>query len=231
LLLWRGNLPEAERLARESSKRGVAAGYPAEALAFLSGQLTEIRRLQGRLAELVPKLEMVPSSSPDQFSVARYLCEAGRREAAEARLAGLSIVGGRLRLRRDLLERPSLDNLAFLAARLRRPDLNNAVRVRLEPLADTFGHGVVAHPVGHHWLGVLALAAQRPEEAVARLERAVARHAELDLPLLEAESQLVLARAREAQGDVNGGADARSAARRLAASKGAAGLVMEASKS
>ncbi len=231
LLLWQGALPAAEKLAKESFEQGVAAGHQAEALAYFGGQLVEIRRLQGRLGELAPMLQALAPSAPDGFTVARYLCAAGRPEAAAARLDGLEIDAGRLRLRRDLLERPSLDNLAFLAARLHRPELAAAVRARLEPLADTFGHGVVAHPVGHHWLGVLALAQQRPAEAATHLTRAVARHAALDLPLLEAESHLELARAQEALGDAAAATRARMAARNLAASLGAAGLVAEASRS
>jgi DNA-binding SARP family transcriptional activator len=231
LLLWQGGLAAAEKLAQESFEQGVAAGHQAEALAFFGGQLMEIRRLQGRLKELAPMLMSFPPGSPDGFTVARYLCAAGHVEAAQARLAGIEIDAGRLRLRRDLLERPSLDNLAFLAARLRWPELAAAVRVRLEPLADTFGHGVVAHPIGHHWLGVLALAQQQPAAAITHLEQAVARHADLDLPLLEADSRLELARAREAQGDLAAAAETRTAARNLAASQGAEGLVAEASRS
>lgn len=137
----------------------------------------------------------------------------------------VALDGGLLRLRRDMLERPSLDDLAFLAARLDRPDLAAAAQTRLEPLADTFGHAIVAHPVGHHWLGVLALADGRPDEATAHLERAVARHAAADLPLLEAESHRELARARMACQDSAGAARARAAAHELADRQGAAGLV------
>lgn len=231
LLLWQGALPAAEKLAQESFEQGAAAGHQAEALAFFSAQLLEIRRLQGRLEELAPMLESVPPGLLDGFTVARYLCASGRTGAAQAHLAGIDIDGGRLRLRRDLLERPALDNLAFLAARLHQPELAAAVHDRLEPLADTFGHVVVAHPVGHHWLGVLALTLQWPAEAIAHLRRAVARHAELTLPLLEAESHLELARAHQAQGDATAAAEARTAARNLAASLGAAGLVADASRS
>lgn len=231
LLLWQGALPVAEKLAQESFEQGVAAGHQAEALAFFSAQLLEIRRLQGRLEELAPMLESVPPGLLDGFTVARYLCASGRFDAAQAHLTGLELDAGHLRLRRDLLERPSLDNLAFLAARLHRRELAAAVHDRLEPLADTFGHVVVAHPVGHHWLGMLALVLERPAEAIAHLQRATDRHAELKLPLLEAESHLELARAHEAHGDATAAAEARAAARCLAASQGAAGLVAEASRS
>ncbi|HET9256520.1 MAG TPA: BTAD domain-containing putative transcriptional regulator [Pseudonocardiaceae bacterium] len=231
LLLWQGALPAAEKLAQESFELGDAAGHHAEAMAFFGGQLLEIRRLQGRLGELAPMLLTVPAAAPDGFAVARYLCAAGHIEAAAARLDRVTIEHGRLRLRRDLLERPSLDNLAFLAARLNRPELAAAVGAQLEPLAGTFGHGVVAHPIGHHWLGVLALARARPAEAIGHLRAAVARHTELELPLLEAESRLELARAHEARGDATAAAEARASAGDLAAGLGAAGLVAEPSRS
>lgn len=229
LLLWQGSLAAAEKLAVESADHGVTVGHATEAYAFLGGQLLEIRRLQGRLAELVPALDAVPPTAPHSLTVARYLCVASEVEAARARLARFAPDSGPLRLRRDMLERPLLDDLAFLAARLDRPDLAASVRVRLEPLADTFGHAVVAHPVGHHWLGVLALAQGRTNDAVTHLGRAIARHAAADLPLLEAESLIELARARDSIGDRSGAVRARAAARELADRQSAAGLVAEVS--
>jgi hypothetical protein len=77
---------------------------------------------------------------------------------------------------------------------------------------------------------VLALALDRPAEAAAHLERAVARHAELDLPLLEAESRIELARACAVLGEESAAAAARTAARTLAADHGAAGLVRRAAQ-
>lgn len=226
LLLWQGALPAAEKLALESAERGAAAGHPAEASMFLGGQLLEIRRLQGRIDELAPMLEAVPTGTRNAFAIARYLLAAGRTDAAAAHLDTAGVLrDGRLLLRRDLLERPSLDDLALLAARLGRRELAEAVRVRLEPLADTFGHGVAAHAVGHHWLGVLALASARPGDAVAHLRSAVTRHAELSLPLMEAESYLELASAYTATGEAAAASEARVAARRIARAHGAAGLV------
>jgi DNA-binding SARP family transcriptional activator/tetratricopeptide (TPR) repeat protein len=227
LLLWQGMLASAEKLAQESAELGIAAGQQPEATAFLGAQLLEIRRLQGRLGELVPMLAMVPPDAPDAFSVARYLCAAGRPDAARARLDRAGLDGPLPQLRRDPLQRPSLDNLAWLAARLDRRDLAAAVHAQLEPLADTFGHAVVAHPVGHHWLGVLALALGRPDEARAHLSRAVARHAALDLPLLEAESLLELARACEQRHDLDRAGEARARAHALATGQGAFGLMSE----
>jgi DNA-binding SARP family transcriptional activator/tetratricopeptide (TPR) repeat protein len=227
LLLWQGMLASAEKLARESAELGIAAGQQGEATAFLGAQLLEIRRLQGRLGELAPMLAVVPPDAPDAFSVARYLCAAGHPDAARARLDRVRPDGPELRLRRDPLQRPSLDNLAWLAARLDRRDLAAAVHARMEPLADTFGHAVVANPVGYHWLGVLALALGRPDEAAAHLSRAVTRHAALDLPLLEAESLLELARAYEQRPDPDRADEARSRAHALATGQGAFGLISE----
>ncbi len=225
LLLWQGALPAAEKLALESAEDGAAAGHGAEATAFLGQQLLEIRRLQGRLDELVPFLEAVPVGARHGFVVARYLLAAGRVDAAAAHLDAVTISSGRLQLRRDLLERPSLDHLALLAARLGRHELADTVRARLEPLAHTFGHETAAHPVGHHWLGVLALAAGKAGDAIAHLRRAVVRHAELDLPLLEAESHVELAAAYDAVGEKAAAAEASAAVRRLCAATGAVGLV------
>jgi tetratricopeptide (TPR) repeat protein len=230
LLLWQGELAAAEKLATESAERGIAAGHQREATLFLSGQLVELRRLQGRLAEVVPLLIAVPPHPSRGLSVARYLCAAGERDAAAAHLSSVRLIGGRLALRRDPLERPSLDDLACLAVELGRRDLADAVYRRLLPLADTFGHGVVAHPIGHHWLGVLALELGRPADAAGHLRRAVQRQAELGLPLACAESELALARAYHWLDDPARAAAARANAVDIATGRGAAGLVTEAAR-
>jgi tetratricopeptide (TPR) repeat protein len=231
LLLWQGALAPAEKLATESAESGAAAGHASEAAMFLGRQVLEIRRLQGRLDELGPVLGAVPLGTPTAVSVARYLLDAGRADAAVAHLDSAGVLrDGRLVLRRDMLERPSLDELAHIAARLGRRDIADAVRARLAPLAGTFGHGVVAHPVGHHWLGVSARAAGMPEEALAHLRRAVAVHAELELPVMEAESRLELATAYEELGERDAAAEERAAARRIATAHGAAGLVAQADR-
>ena len=224
LLLWQGDLDAAEKLARESAELGVRAGHDGEASAFLRGQLIEIGRLRGQHDELAAVLSSIPLGVRDGYTVARYLCGIGRTDDARQRLQDVKLSGGRLDLRRDMLERPTLDNLAFLASRLGRTDLAAAVAARLEPLADTFGHGVVAHPVGHHWLGMLALALGRPDTAVAHLRRAVAYHESLGLPLLLAESWSELAQAYAARGNRRDADQARAAANDLAGRYAAAGL-------
>jgi hypothetical protein len=221
LLLWQGRITDAEKCAVEASELGAAAGRADEAAAFLGMQLLEIRRLQGRLSELEPILAAVPVEAPHSLVVARYAWDAGRRDLAELRLRHAVPDGARIELRRDLLERPRLDSLAFLAARTGSHALAAAVHDRLAPLADTFGRTVVAHPVGHHWLGLVGPA----DTAVDRLECAAARHAAIGAPLLEAESRIELGAALARRGFLADAHASWTAAATIAADLGANGLV------
>ena len=224
LLLWRGELAGAGELSDETAARAASTGHAAEAATFRHAQRMELCRLQGGLDGYLPALLDRPAGGRDAFQVARYLVAAGRPDAASAHLDAVRLRGGRLALRRDMMERPSLDNLVHLADRLHRPDLAAAAAARLEPVADTFGHMIVAHPVGQHWLGVAELAQGRPARAVTRLRRAVARHEECGLPVAEAESRAELARAHDELGETDLATAERSRAVRIAAQHGAGEL-------
>jgi tetratricopeptide (TPR) repeat protein len=225
LLLWQGRLSAAEELARTAARQGADAGFGTEAALFLGGQLLEIRRLQGRIGELAPRLAAVPFQPHGALSIARYQYQAGLVEMAAARLDQAIPAEEAPRLLRNMAERSSLDHMAFLAVNLHRPVLAQAAWQRLSVLADTFGHDVVANPIGHHWLGVLAAELGRPDEAVEHLERAVARQMDLGMPLLAAESQRELGWMYEAVGDTAHARAAHTEVRRVAALHGAEGLI------
>ena len=73
--------------------------------------------------------------------------------------------------RRDLAERAALDNLALAACRLGRDELIEPLYEALAPYRETFGHSVVAHHCGHHYLGHLAAAAGWTDQAGAHFRR------------------------------------------------------------
>lgn len=190
LSLMRGDLAEAEDRSLRARRLGAEIGRRHEATPFHLEQLAEIRRLQGRFAELhetfragIDLLEMDPV-----HSVLRYLCEAADPETE----ALLDRIVGRYGVvpREDIAHRPALDNLSLTAARLGRDDLTAPLYEALLPHAETFGHSAVMHHCGHHYLAHLAAANGHPEKAAAHFEAAAALHATRDIPLLAAESLL-----------------------------------------
>jgi tetratricopeptide (TPR) repeat protein len=188
LNLMLGDLAAAEAAAERALQLGASAGRRLEAVAFYSEQLAEIRRLQGRLGELTEAMRAIaPRLLIDPVhAVLRYLCEAGVDEVDQ--LFDHAIATRGLPPRRDLAQRAALDNLAYVAARLRRRDAQHTLYDALLPFADTFGHSAVAHPCGHHYLAVLASSMGQPDTAVAHFEAAAALHERAQTPLLLAES-------------------------------------------
>ena len=198
--LMRGDLGGAEVLAGEALQIGLAAGRRREALAFYSEQIAEVRRLQGRLAELegpmaaaADRLQLDPV-----HAVLRYLCEAGT-PGVERHLE--RAVSSGFPPRRDIAQRPALDNLIFIAACLGRDDLLPVLYDALSPAADTFCHSAVAHPCGHHFLAVAAAALGDTETADRHFEAAMELHERAGAPLLLAESVIEWLRLIVPRGD------------------------------
>jgi class 3 adenylate cyclase len=188
LTLMMGDLTRAEQSAEEALRLGVAAGRRMEAVAFYSEQLAEIRRLQGRLGELIDGMRAAAGHLlvDPVNAVLRYLCEAGVDEVDQ--LFDQAVAARGLPPRRDLAQRAALDNLAFVATRIGRSDVLPLLYEALLPCADSFGHGAVAHPCGHHYLAMLATGVGEVATAFQHFAAASTLHERAGTPFLLAES-------------------------------------------
>lgn len=191
LTLMRGDLVRAEAQAERALRTGIALGRHEEAKVFYIEHIAEIRRLQGRLPELRDRLrdatQVATARDPAHF-VVRLLCELGDETAAEALDRAIAVHGPVPRA--DLAQRPALDNLAVAARHLGRPDLAGPLYEMLVPYADTFGHSIIAHHCGHHYLAHLSIALGDPSRAARHFAAAAEIHRAREVPLLLAESLL-----------------------------------------
>jgi len=185
-----GDLTRGETEAQGAVEFGVEIGRNLEAKAFYSEQMAEIRRLQGRLGELRERLCRASRGArvDPVHAVLRYLCELGDDDAKSALDRAVDAQG--VIPRRDVAQRPALDNLAVAACRLHRGDLVRPLYEALEPHGETFGHSAVAHHCGHHHLAHLAVAAGESRRAAEHFEAAAEVHEACGVPLLLAESLL-----------------------------------------
>lgn len=190
LAIMLGELEQAETEAHKAMTLGVGLGRRAEARAFYTEQIAEIRRLQGRLGEVGEGLRraiQAPQLDP-VHSTLRYLAELDGDAAAPALDRIVATYG--LIPRRDPAERAALDNLAVAACRLHRSDLARPLYAALAPHAETFGHSAVGHHCGHYYLAHLAATLGDTSKAVAHFQAAAAIHERRGVPLLLAESLL-----------------------------------------
>jgi class 3 adenylate cyclase len=200
LALMRGEVARAETEAGRALRLGTEVGRGQEALQFHVKQLAEIRRLQGRLGELGDGLRAAgttPRFDPAR-ELLRYLCELGAEEAAP--MLERTVAAHGVLPRRDLAERAALDNLALAACRLGRDELIEPLYEALSPYGETFGHSVVAHHCGHHYLGHLAAAAGWTDRAGGHFAAAARVQRRSGVPLLLAESLLDWAELMELEG-------------------------------
>ncbi|MEV4370930.1 AAA family ATPase [Nonomuraea sp. NPDC049637] len=190
LTLMQGDLAQAETEALSAMRLGTEIGRRLEAVAIYSEQISEIRRLQGRLWELGDRLRraaQAPRVDP-VHAVLRYLCEMGAEEAGPLLDRILADRGGVPP--RNMAHRPALDNLAVAAAHLRRPELAERLYASLAADGETFGHGTVAHHCGHHYLAHLCVTMGDPARASEHFEAAAEVHERSGVPLMLAESLL-----------------------------------------
>jgi tetratricopeptide (TPR) repeat protein len=86
-LLLTGDTTGAEAASNDALQVGSASGQP-DAFAFYAGQLYEIRRAQGRLAEILPTVERIVAENPGlhvyRAVLALALCDTQRLEDANA---------------------------------------------------------------------------------------------------------------------------------------------------
>ncbi len=189
----RGDLDKAQRFAEGALELGQRARR-AESLASFRPLLLAIRRLQGRLTELVPRLEQVfaTDAAADGYAVARAMADAGRldlagqayRAAAETRFEHL----------RGPDVAAELCNLAYLAANLGDPAGAAVLAERLIPLADRHAVFVVPLHVGAHYLAMLSATQGDVTGAHTWFEQAVRHHDGAGMPLLAAETRMEWAR-------------------------------------
>jgi DNA-binding SARP family transcriptional activator len=190
-----GALDEAEHGAYATFELGRRVNQGGEALIFFTELLLEIRRWQGRLAEMLPEFrDLVGIEGIDfGYSLVRYLYDAGEQEQAIAHYHDI-MRRQPVPPRRDLLAGSTLCNLAYLAARA--GDTTHAPRIydALTPLAGSFANTTVAKPVTEHFLGMLAASLQEIATAEDHFAVALAAHEKAGAPLLVAETQLEWAR-------------------------------------
>lgn len=194
------DLPEAERLAAEAWEFG-ARGGQAEAIQFYGGQLLYLRRVQGRLGEVIEASRRALAVDPaltrapiDAHVITRCLYDGGyvgeARERYE-RAAASGFAAGR----RDLITGATLTNLAYLAARLRDAPRAAELYELLAPYPDRFFSMLMFQPCTAHYLGMLAAAMGRSDEAEQRFAVAAAHHERVRAPLFLAETRIEWARA------------------------------------
>ncbi|MFC4009480.1 ATP-binding protein [Nonomuraea purpurea] len=190
LTLMQGDLAQAESEAQSALRLGTDIGRRLEAVAIFSEQIGEIRRLQGRLWELRDRMRraaQAPRVDP-VHAVLRFLCELGDEEAGPALDRILAEHGAAPP--RNMAHRPALDNLSVAASRLGRTELAEQLYDWLSGDGETFGHGTVCHPCGHHYLAHLSVATGDPQRAAEHFEAAAEVHERRGVPLMLAESLL-----------------------------------------
>ena len=190
--LLEGHLEEADKLAAQALAIGARA-EPVTARQYYAVQLIAIRRDQGRMGELEEAVRQVSEQYPNRIgyraALALLLSETGRPDEASTEAASLEVDD----IAEDVDWLTTMTMLADLAA-----DVGDAARAErlyalLEPYADVnvvIGLGVVCEGAAARYLGRLAAAIGRPEEAKRHFEHALQRNAALGAPMCLARTQL-----------------------------------------
>jgi tetratricopeptide (TPR) repeat protein len=187
-LAWRcvwaglaGHFREAEQIARESLRLAEHAEAP-DAESHLTAQLAALRREQGRLDELLPRIERLAGDEPAASTWRSILplayLDAGDRSQAEAAYEAALDVGVPT-MPRTMLWLTTMGWLAEAAAQLGDPDRGTELYAALEPYADRFVQWSFTGSAGsvHRLLGRTAALAGRHDRAREHFEAALARHA------------------------------------------------------
>jgi DNA-binding SARP family transcriptional activator len=190
-LILEGRLDDAEASALATFDLGQRAHRDGEALIFFTEQMLEIRRWQSRLPELIDEFaEFAGHEDFDfGFSLVKYLYDAGEHDRARACYERV-VQHITLPPRRDMLATTTLGNVAYLAARLDDRERAPAIYDALLPFAAVFGSTTVVRPVGSHFLGMLAVACDRRDDAARHFADAINAHERAKAPLVRAETQL-----------------------------------------
>jgi len=192
-----GDLELAETRAADVLELDTAAGQ-IDAVTRYSAQLLTIRRLQGRLGELVPSITRLVADKPDVATFRAVLASAhaqvGRVDLARPIFADLTADLDRVSA--DPLWSTHMGLLAETAIALDDHDVAADLYDRLSPYGDQISVivGVACDGAISHRLGCLADLLGRRHDAVAHLADALERHRRLESPLHVAATELELAR-------------------------------------
>jgi hypothetical protein len=217
--LLAGQIDEGERLAVEASELGTATGQP-EAALYVASQLIVVRFEQGRLSEmegpLVALCAMYPQLHAAILSLALTYCELERHDEARERFEA-AIGGGFDDIPLNHVWLPTLCWCALIAARLGDEARAEVLEKALEPYAEQLAGVAITYWGSVSWyLGLLAAALGRPEDAEARFAQAEAIHQRVGAQAWLARTRLEWARINGSQKMLE---QALAAARRLGLAK------------
>jgi hypothetical protein len=188
-----GDIAEAEGLADEALQLGTALGQ-ADAFPIYGTLLFGVRWQAGRLAELVRLLAAGLRATPDlpayQASFALAALEAGQLDEARAALAAAASSGF---VSPDLVWLVTMSMWAEVAARLDETSAAARLYDLLLPWSEQviFSGAGIHGPVAHY-LGLLAAALGRPEQAAAHFRAAADLSERAGTPLLQARTRAAL---------------------------------------
>lgn len=200
---WRvlldGRLDDSERLARDAADLGEQTGQPEAALVLVL-QVGEIRRHEGRFAEMEPAVAAIVEANPDYAVMASMLTlcrlQAGRESEAAESLQRAS-ADGFSSVNSDLFWAYALATYAEVAAALGATKSAGVLYDRLRPWSDQVAQTSVCQ-LGSIALytGMLAAVLGDVEAAGSELEKAVATNQRLGSAYWTARAQAELDRVR-----------------------------------
>ncbi len=202
-MLLTGRLAESEPIADRALDVGTRTGQP-DAFLYYGACLFQLRREQGRVAELVELLEQTMEASPGLHVVRAALmviyCDV-QREADAARLFEIDAADGFALLPRDASWIAAVADLGEVAAHL--GDVARAALV-LELLSPYAGRLVCAGPMCEgpieFYLGLVTAAIGRIDDAAALFSSAIATCDRIGAPFWRARAMLELAEVTRAGG-------------------------------
>jgi class 3 adenylate cyclase/tetratricopeptide (TPR) repeat protein len=173
--LMRIPMAAADELVEEAFRLGQRAGEP-DAVFIYGAQLASVRSYSGRGEEVIGMLEQSVSTYPDlavwRAAMAHVYCLLGRHDEAAAVVEQAAAKGFR-DLPRDETTTTATALYADAAAQAGVPEAAAALYERIEPWAErAVWNGAVGFGHGRMWLGVLAAALGRHEEANAHFAHA-----------------------------------------------------------
>jgi tetratricopeptide (TPR) repeat protein len=190
--LLAGRLEEADERAAHALAVGAHA-EPVTAAQYYAVQLIAIRRDQDRIGELEAAIRQVMEQYPNRLgyraALALLLAETGRLDEARVEVASLEVDG----IPEDVDWLTTMTMLADLAADLGDVGRAHRLYALLEPYAEVnvvIGLGVVCEGAAARYLGRLAAATGRQEEARHHFELALERNAALGASMCLARTQL-----------------------------------------
>jgi DNA-binding SARP family transcriptional activator/tetratricopeptide (TPR) repeat protein len=195
--LLEGRLGKADRLATQALAVGARA-EPVTAAQYYAVQLIAIRRDQGRMSELEQSVRQAIEQYPNRLgyraALASLLAEIGRVDEARDEVDSLAVD----QIPEDVDWLTTMTMLADLAADLGDAERADRLYALLGPYAEVnvvIGLGVVCEGAAARYLGRLAAATGRREEARRHFELALERNAVLGASVCLARTQLDYAQA------------------------------------